>query len=978
MKDLEKTRIENFNKFKRWRMKISKEKNIPPYMVLNNVTINNILDFSPSNLNDLKKIKGLAEIKIKQYGNDILEILKKSKEQNLMYEFYLSVYKLLELDKYISKKEVINLLKKYSTQHNILNTMLNVSKKELVSALKINESQYKFLYNFIKYTDDILERKNQKYIEKKLNVEKQYLDNILKDVDEDISLDLNQRKAILDDEDYTLIVAGAGSGKTTTIAAKVKYLVEKKKIKPEEILIVSFTNKAVNELKDRVNHQLKIPSEIHTFHKVGLNILKQFKNYEKLNLVQDGLMYNLIKKYLTDVISKNDALLRELILFFGYYIDGPPPSDKEQNILYTQRSSFSTLKGDIESINEDLISNKKKQKVSIKNEILRSQEEVQIANFLFLNGIEYAYEKKYPYHIKGSRKLYTPDFTIIYNNNEYYLEHFGISESGKNSRYSFYELEHYKDAIKNKIDLHKKHGTTLLQTYSSYNDKRNLLDHLRDLLIQNKIKFNPKSPKEIYNTLVKEDNSKYFSKLIFLLMKFISNFKVSGFSESDFDKFSRNIKNVRVQSFLKLCKPIYLYYQAYLTENNAMDFEDMINQSSLFLKNAKPDDLKTKYKYIIVDEYQDISRQRFNLTKALADLSKAKIVVVGDDWQSIYAFAGSQIQLFRNFRDQMGYANYLSIEHTYRNSQEIIDVAGSFIQKNNFQLAKSLKSKKRIRKPFVLFQYNDKNLKTKGVKGIIQEKAEKLDEIIDKIIKVEGLKSNICVLIRYNFEASQLERYTDLFSVNKGKLISTKHPKAKISIMTIHKSKGLGFDNVIVLNGSDGTFGFPSQIEIDPILSLVIYNDQSIKHAEERRLFYVAMTRTKNRCFIMYPESKPSIFVRELVEEYNDIILHGKIETSRTNKKQTKCPVCGYPIQYKNNKAYGLKLYMCTNEVEICGYMTNNLRSNKQSIEKCDSCNDGFMIFKSSKKDDDIFLGCTNYDRSGKGCNNTKKLLELK
>ncbi len=109
MKDLEKTRIENFNKFKRWRMKISKEKNIPPYMVLNNVTINNILDFSPSNLNDLKKIKGLAEIKIKQYGNDILEILKKSKEQNLMYEFYLSVYKLLELDKYISKKEVINL-----------------------------------------------------------------------------------------------------------------------------------------------------------------------------------------------------------------------------------------------------------------------------------------------------------------------------------------------------------------------------------------------------------------------------------------------------------------------------------------------------------------------------------------------------------------------------------------------------------------------------------------------------------------------------------------------------------------------------------------------------------------------------------------------------------------------------------------------------------------------------------------------------
>jgi DNA helicase-4 len=324
----------------------------------------------------------------------------------------------------------------------------------------------------------------------------------------------------------------------------------------------------------------------------------------------------------------------------------------------------------------------------------------------------------------------------------------------------------------------------------------------------------------------------------------------------------------------------------------------------------------------------------------------------------------------------MGYADYLTIDYTYRNAQEVIDVAGAFVQENPTQLRKRLKSNKRIKKPFVLCEFNDQNLKdNKGNKGVVIEKAEKLDEVIGKIVQVEGENAEILLLVRYNFEINQLVRYSDLFYGNdKGDVKSRNYPRTRLTAMTVHKSKGLGFDNVIILNGSDEYFGFPSQIEVDPLLTMVQYNDKTYQYAEERRLFYVALTRTKNRVFILYPSSKPSIFIREMVENYQDVTLKGKIISKESNRKSTKCPVCGYPLQFKHNKAYGLKLYMCTNEVEVCGFMSNNLRGGSTSIEKCDKCVGGFLIVKPKYKEDIVFLGCTNYKSNGKGCNNSKSI----
>ena len=114
----------------------------------------------------------------------------------------------------------------------------------------------------------------------------------------------------------------------------------------------------------------------------------------------------------------------------------------------------------------------------------------------------------------------------------------------------------------------------------------------------------------------------------------------------------------------------------------------MINESARILREQKNSGVKLDFKYIIVDEYQDISRQRFDLTKALSEVCDAKIIAVGDDWQSIYAYAGARIELFTQFKKAMGYGEELKITKTYRNAQEVIDIAGGFIQQNESQLKK--------------------------------------------------------------------------------------------------------------------------------------------------------------------------------------------------------------------------------------------------------------------------------------------------
>ena len=887
---------------------------------------------------------------------------------------------LLSSNHYVAKSEFVAKHKDYSKViefFNVLESSGMLSEFSAKNGLSV-ESVKEILDNYHNF-EKLIDKHNDDFIEAKMIQEKDYLDLVLKDVDPNIKLDDDQRRAVLTDEDYCLVIAGAGAGKSTTVAAKVKYLVEKQGINPREILVISFTNKAVNELKDRIQKALKIDCPIATFHSTGNAVIHVNAPEIQLNIVDQSRLYYVIRDYFRNSVMRNESVVDKLILFFASYFDAPYEGD-DLNMFFNKiaKANFSTMRSDLEDFKREVIDARTKKSVTIQNEILRSHQEVEIANFLYLNNIDYEYEPIYPYNIVYARKPYTPDFVIKQDDKVAYIEHFGISESGQNDRYSQEELERYKKAVNDKILLHRNHNTTLIYTFSSYNDGKPMLMHLRERLEEKGFEIRPRSNKEVMSTIVAGEENRYIRKLVSLICRFISNFKVNGYKLDDFNRMYHSTQNVRSRLFLDICADCYLEYEKWLKENKAVDFEDMINESARILNEVKEMKQKLNFKYIIVDEYQDISRQRFDLTKALSEVTDAKIIAVGDDWQSIYAFSGSDITLFTKFAEKMGYAKMLKIVRTYRNSQDVIDIAGNFIQKNPEQISKRLISPKHIEDPVIIFTYDGKskskgNDRRSGANYAMSRAVEMaLERMLDYKKKENVAPGPILLLGRFNFDGDLLER-SGLFEYKTrgDKIKSVKYPQLDITFMTAHSSKGLGYDDVIIVNGKNEMYGFPSKIEDDPVLSFVIKGDRSIDYAEERRLFYVAMTRTKNRVFMVAPEQNPSEFLVEIKKEYKNIVLEGDWnENYAYGTAKKTCPLCGYPLQLKYKPAYGLRLYICTNEPEVCGFMTNELQGGKMAIQKCEKCRDGYLVVKPGKSAG-YFLGCTNYKPNGTGCDKT-------
>lgn len=894
---------------------------------------------------------------------------------------------LLSADKYIARSDYRHLIEQYNPTYTFFESMQRG--KILSVYCRQNKLQENELKKFIACYSDIIDLvkgseifsdHNNSYVLSHIDSEKKYLDKILYEVDPKIQLDSEQRTAILSDEDYTLIIAGAGAGKTTTVAAKVRYLVEKKHIDPKQILVISFTNKAVGELQERINTQLSIPCPITTFHKAGYAILRK-QDDEKKTIVSDGFLYKTVNNYLKSNILEQPELVDKLIMFFGSYFDAPyEGNDINLFFNYISKADFSTLKSNVNEYNAQIIDRRTCKITTITNEVLRSAQEVKIANFLYLNQIDYIYEEIYPYHILKAKKPYTPDFCIRQGNKVAYIEHFGITESGKHNFYTPDELANYKKEIQDKIALHKKHKTTLIYTYSQYNDGKDFLVHLQEQLENAGFKLNKRSADEVYTKLVNTEENKYISKLVNLICNFINNFKTNGLGIDDFYRFERQNANVRTKLFLDVCKECYLEYQKQLSAQNSIDFQDMINDSARILREKQSLNEKLDFKYIIVDEYQDISRQRFDLTKELSKTCNAKIIAVGDDWQSIYAFSGSDITLFTHFCEIMGYGQELKITKTYRNAQEVIDIAGNFIQKNDTQIKKKLIANDHIQKPVIIYSYNEqydrKQFQGKG--GKYYHLGKKVEEIIGQILEqnaLEGKSKNASILLigRFNFDARNLCYSQDfVYNEENNKIFSKKYPKAKLEFLTAHSSKGLGFDNVIIINARNEVFGFPSKIDDDPVMKYVIKDDTSIEYAEERRLFYVAMTRTKNRVYIVTPEQHPSEFILELIKDYPNVFVLGNLVKDNTVNMSLmkKCPICGYPLQLRYKKNYGLKLWLCSNEPEVCNYLTNEISGGEFAIQKCDSCKDGYLIVKKTSSGG-YMLGCSNYKADGTGCNRT-------
>ena len=571
-----------------------------------------------------------------------------------------------------------------------------------------------------------------------------------------------------------------------------------------------------------------------------------------------------------------------------------------------------------------------------------------IANYLFLNGIKYEYEKEYPFKSEDApNRKYHPDFYLP--DYDIYLEHFGITKDNTLPWLSKIEEQKYLDEMQWKRDFHKKNGTKLLETYSYYNYEKRLISELQKLLDENNIKSQPRDIQEIYKKVYANNEDYHFKEFEKLICTFINLYKANGYQVEDISKFKKydeTHKAKRTNAFLDIIKTILKHYSDSLMKKNAIDFNDMINLATSFIKEQN---MHFNYKYIIIDEYQDISVGRYKLIKEIINHSGAKLICVGDDWQSIYRFSGSDLNLFSKFQEYFGETTVLKIEKTYRNSQELLNIASSFILQNKDQLNKNLKSDKTIQNPIVVIEYS-KNQKVA------------LHNAITDIHSNFGEKAEILLLGRTQFDIND---YIDenLIYYPATKIVKyLKYPHLNIKFLTVHNSKGLEADNVIILNMKNNTLGFPNQISDDEVLSLVLQNKDNYEYAEERRLFYVAITRTKNRTYLIAPDQGASIFLDDIKQINNLCICKNIDEESYTSNPN--CPRCkkGYLVVREKSK----RTFLGCSNYPYCEYTLDNTEVLEHSI-KCPQCG-GYLIKRKGKYG--TFLGCCNYP----ACDHTEQI----
>lgn len=782
------------------------------------------------------------------------------------------------MNKDILIEEVNNYLNKYRKfmtkdiyiTSNMYDTFTN-KYKYLYDCLDKNTCEYKNILKIINDKNKLLRKHNRKYVDNKLIKYKSYFDNMFNDINKNIILDKSQREAIICDEDNLLVLSGAGSGKTTTISAKVKYLIDIKNIKPDKICVITFTKKAKEELDYKINKIFNSNVDIYTFHSLGLKIIKYYYKNKDIDIIDEKGQYKIICDYIKnnlfkdkdkfslffDAFKNKTSFSEEYKLFDNYY--------DYHNYMYKRKyiNSNTTMDNYI----KEQAKRRRNYLKTLNGEYCKSKEEVDIANFLYLNNIDYQYEKSYKK--LDNLKIYKPDFYIEQNNNYNYIEHFGIDKVNKtNNHYTKEELTNYLKNMKLKEKYHcdEKIEDLFIITYSKVLGKRNYLSVLKDSLIKKGYVLSKKDNNLVYERLKDTSEDRYINNFVNrIVIPFISYFKRSNYKLEDF----KNIKtdNDLLNKQIRVISDIYLNYESKLREKNLIDFEDMINISYKVMPYIKEKNLGVDYKYIIIDEYQDVSMQRFNLTKRIEELFKSKIIAFGDDYQTIFGFSGSRIDLMTEFRNYLSDAKQIPIPNVYRNSQELIDVATKFINKNSKQIKKKLISNKRLINPIELYIYNDSNyINTNINKSII------LSNILDKIY-LSNNKSNVLLLERYNNDIDTILNNNLFIRKNHENIIYKKHEDMKIDYLTIHKSKGLEYDNCILINAIDDKYGFPSKIEDEEIIKLLKPKiEENIFYPEERRLFYVAMTRTKNKLYILVPKSKTSSFIREIESDKNVLI----------------------------------------------------------------------------------------------------------
>lgn len=684
-------------------------------------------------------------------------------------------------------------------------------------------------------------------------------------------LDDQQMQCIIKPMRNHLVIAGAGTGKTTTIVGKVKYLLATKQCEPKDILVLSFTNKSATEMRDRIINETSGQIEASTFHKLGLNIISEAAGITpKISQIS-------LNKFVRKRLQTNMKDLNYMNLLCNYFI---------------HNHKFEKTEFDFQSNSEYQEYLRMNPPLTLRGESVKSYGEMDIANFLYQNGIAYTYEKEYEIDTRTAEKFqYYPDFYL--DDYGVYIEYFGIDERGNVP--SFFDhssgksaSEEYREGMEWKRKLHQQNNTELVECYAYERSKGILLGNLENKLKSLNVKFNQKSPEEIWRD-ISDNNNNILSGLIELMTTIINLIKSNGYTIDDVRNLCNTKADIKNTPIISLVEPIFINYQDELKKNSEIDFNDMINMSTKLVKEGK---YKNPYSYVIVDEYQDISRSRYELLKTLRDSADYSLFCVGDDWQSIYRFAGSDMDYILNFNKYWGGTEISKIETTYRFTESLIAVSSAFVMQNPKQFRKSIKGMQK-----------DKGFSLGEVKGYTEGIATKF--MLERLDELPA-NSSVFFIGRYNFDVDIIDacdglecRYNN--ATEEIRVVYPKRRDLTMRFMSAHKSKGLQADYVFIINNKDKGMGFPSKIQDDPIVDILLQGKESFPYAEERRLFYVAMTRAKVKTFLMVIDGNESSFASEMEYKYGELF----------KKDRYTCPKCGGSL-LKRHGPYG-DFYGCSN-----------------------------------------------------------------
>lgn len=703
--------------------------------------------------------------------------------------------------------------------------------------------------------DEQISHLNEHFVAQQLVQSQDFFTNI-----ERSALTEDQARAVLCFDNRVLVLAAAGSGKTSTMVAKAAYAIKQGYFAPSNILLLAFNRDAATALESRLKERAQLSGlsaddvTVKTFSAFGLEIIGQATGRKPSLAPWTANELEAMQTIVEELKTSNSKFRFQWDLFRLVLANDLPYSTQTAGNKCGQPY------------------------ITLNNEIVKSHGEQMLANWFFYNGIRYEYERPYCHDTTtATRSQYCPDF--YFPDINVYLEHWALDHTGQPPS----GFHGYLDDMQWKKSLHAQHGTTLIETTTAGLWSGKAFIDLAQALTDHGLTLAPDSNRQIPGRVALE-NPRLLRKIRSFLTHVKNNRLTPEILFKRLSKRSIGKFTFRHKTFLQIFAAVWGAWEDRLQSGGHIDFEDMINLATDSIERGQWD---SPYELIMVDEFQDTSQGRCQFLQGLMKRPDSCLFVVGDDWQSINRFAGADPSIMIDFAKRNTGAVTLNLRHTFRCPQSLCDISSDFVTRNPAQLHKDVISKQNhVENPLQIVRVSSAEVTQLAVK-------KRLEKIAS--FRSTTASTSVLVLGRYRRDMSLLPTDLDRY-------------RMKVQFLTIHSAKGLEADHVIVVGMVSDMLGFPSQIEDDPLLQLCMPRGEDFDYAEERRLFYVALTRAKSTVTLMTVAKNESPFIWELLQG-------GKISV----------------VDFETGK----------------------------HLDLCDGCKNGFLVSRRGKQGE--FMGCTNF-----------------